>query len=91
MLKRSTRHAAPTPAFTPIEIDLLNRLSPIRAYAKTRRPASPASCATQLARLGGYLARTGDGPPGNAVIWRGLLWLTDIEIGYVPGTRNIGN
>jgi hypothetical protein len=36
---------------------------------------------TKLARLGGYLARAGDPPPGNTVIWRGLSRLRDIEIG----------
>jgi hypothetical protein len=36
---------------------------------------------TQLARLGGYLARVGDPPPGNTVIWRGFSRLRDIEIG----------
>jgi hypothetical protein len=91
MLNRSTRHAAPTLAFTRLEIDLLNRLSPIRAHAKSRRPASLDSCLTQLARLGGYLARAGDGPPGNTVMWRGLSRLTDIEIGYMLGAQDVGN
>ena len=34
-----------------------------------------------FARLGGYLARTRDPPPGNTVIWRGLSRLTDIALG----------
>jgi chemotaxis response regulator CheB len=29
----------------------------------------------EIARLGGYLARANDGPPGNKVIWRGLSHL----------------
>jgi hypothetical protein len=33
----------------------------------------------QLARLGGYLNRASDAPPGNTVIWRGMSRLTDIE------------
>ena len=45
----------------------------------------------KLARLGGYLARAGDGPPGNTVMWRGLSRLTDIEIGYILGAQNSGN
>ncbi|CDM60188.1 hypothetical protein LPU83_pLPU83b_0193 (plasmid) [Rhizobium favelukesii] len=36
---------------------------------------------TKLARLGGYLARTSDPPPGNTVVWRGLSRLTDIRLG----------
>ena len=91
MLNRSTRHAAPTLAFTPLEIDLLNRLSSIRAHAKSRRAVSLGSCLTQLACLGGYLARDGDAPPGNTVMWRGLSRLTDIEIGYMLGAQYVGN
>jgi hypothetical protein len=34
-----------------------------------------------IARLGGYLARANDPPPGNMVIWRGLSRLANIEFG----------
>jgi hypothetical protein len=36
---------------------------------------------TKIARLGGYLARATDPPPGNTAIWRGLSRLRDIEMG----------
>ena len=36
---------------------------------------------TKIARLGGYLARASDPPPGNTVIWRGMMRLTDITLG----------
>lgn len=36
---------------------------------------------TQIAQLGGYLARAHDPPPGNIVIWRGWSRLMDIKIG----------
>ena len=91
MLNRSTRYAAPTLAFTPLEIRLLNQLAPNRADRKSRRPTSLHACLTQLARLGGYLARTGDAPPGNTVIWRGMSRLTDIEIGFLLGAQDVGN
>ncbi len=45
----------------------------------------------KLARLGGYLARTHDPPPGNTVIWRGLSRLTDIELGIMIGVQLVGN
>lgn len=35
----------------------------------------------KIARLGGYLARAKDPPPGNIVMWRGLSRLTDITLG----------
>jgi hypothetical protein len=91
MLNCSTRYAAPTLAFKPLEIRLLNQLAPNRADPKSRRPISLHACLTQLARLGGYLARTGDAPPGNTVIWRGMSRLTDIEIGFLIGAQDVGN
>jgi len=59
--------------------------------AKVRLCVSASRRPTQLAQLGGYLARAGDAPPGNMVIWRGLARLTDIEIGFLLGAQNVGN
>jgi hypothetical protein len=44
-----------------------------------------------LAKLGGYLARKGDPPPGNAVMWRGLTRLTDIVLGMQLAAETVGN
>ncbi len=46
---------------------------------------------TKLARLGGYLARAKDPPPGNTVMWRGITRLTDIQLGFLLGTQLVGN
>lgn len=35
-----------------------------------------------LGKLGGYLARNGDGHPGSEVLWRGMARLADIEVAY---------
>ena len=91
MLNRSTKKAKANLAFTPPEIDILNRLVP-----QPRPRGSPPSptlqaCLTQLARLGGYLNRATDPPPGNTVMWRGMSRLTDIEIGFTMGSQNVGN
>jgi len=45
----------------------------------------------KMARLGGFLARRGDGVPGSTVLWRGLSRLTDIEIGMVLAREDVGN
>ena len=90
MLNRSTRDARPTLAFTPLEIDLLNRLAAAHPKVNSSRQ-SLKSCLIQLACLGGYLNRAGDAPPGNTVIWRGMSRLTDIEIGFLLGTQHVGN
>ena len=91
MLNRCTRYAPPTLALTALEVDLLARLTPIRSPPKARPPPSLQTSLTQLARLGGYMGRASDVPPGNTVIWRGLSRLTDIAIGYQLGTQNVGN
>ena len=45
----------------------------------------------KIAKLGGYLARTRDSPPGNIVMWRGLARLSDIQLGIEIGMRLVGN
>jgi hypothetical protein len=89
MLNRSTKTAKASLAFTPLEVDILKRLIPDRQSASPRRP-SLQSCLTQLACLGGYLNRTGDLPPGNIVIWRGMSRLTDIALGFLMGAEHVG-
>jgi hypothetical protein len=45
----------------------------------------------KIAKLGGYLARTSDPPPGNMVVWRGLTRLIDIELGFnMAQVKNCG-
>jgi hypothetical protein len=90
MINRSTKNAKASLAFTSLETDILKRLVPER-QPPSPRPPSLQSCLTQLARLGGYLNRTGDPPPGNIVIWRGMSRLTDIEIGFLMGRGEVGN
>ena len=45
----------------------------------------------KIARLGGYLNRASDPPPGNIVMWRGLARLTDLELGFQLGAEFVGN
>jgi hypothetical protein len=90
MLNRSTPDAPPTLALTNIEIDLLDRLVKDKGQTSLRR--KPLShYLTKIARLGGYLARANDPPPGNMVMWRGLSRLTDIGLGAVVGAEIVGN
>lgn len=81
MINRSATRMPATVVFTSAEQHLLDRLFP----ARSRDPVQHSSLSdylTKLARLGGYLARASDPPPGNIVMWRGLSRLTDIELGY---------
>ena len=68
-------------AFTATECRLLDHLVPDRENDHVRTK-SLCSYLIKVARLGGYLARGSDPPPGNIVIWRGLSRLIDIQLGF---------
>ena len=80
MINRSAPHSTPALALTKPEIVLLDRLVPDKMHAGTGA-RTLSSYLIKVARLGGYLARTRDPPPGNVVMWRGLARLTDIALG----------
>jgi hypothetical protein len=44
----------------------------------------------KIVRLGGYLARASDPPPGNTVMWRRLSRLTDIAMGAMVREEFVG-
>ncbi|BBB96466.1 MULTISPECIES: IS4 family transposase [Bradyrhizobium] len=91
MLNRIAPDASPKLALTDTEIALLDQLISGASHRRCR-PGTLAFYLTKLARLGGYLARAGDPPPGNVVIWRGLSRLTDIELGAeIASAGNVGN
>ena len=82
MMQRAAPDATAKLVLTSTEITLLDRLVPDKTHA-TSVTGTLASYLTKLARLGGYLARTHDPPPGNTVMWRGLSRLTDIKLGFI--------
>jgi hypothetical protein len=45
-------------------------------------PPSIAEALMSIAKLGGYLARRKDGPPGTSVFWRGWKRLMDLTEGW---------
>ncbi len=80
MVARAHPEADPTTALTTTEIAILDRLVS-HTGNRGARPGTLQFYLTKLARLGGYLARASDPPPGNTVVWRGLRRLADIRIG----------
>src|SRR5271170_718127 len=78
MLNRSTPDARPSLALTETEIAVLERLVNDKPHARRK---TLSHYLVKIARLGGYLARANDPPPGNTVMWRGLSRLTDIMLG----------
>lgn len=89
MTSREDPKAPAEMAFTEIEQRILDRLVP--GTAGTAGRAGIALYITKLARLGGFLARSRDGQPGNTVVWRGLMRLTDIQLGFAIGAEDVGN
>ena len=57
----------------------------IKATKNSETPTMPPTIADAviwIARLGGYLARRSDGPPGTLALWRGWKRLTDLTEGW---------
>ncbi len=78
MLNRAAPDASPRLALTEGEVCLLDRMA---GRPSNRSPPTLSSYLTRIARLGGYLARASDPPPGNTVMWRGWSRLMDIKLG----------
>ena len=74
MISRDAADAPASLAFTKQEKKILDHLRP----EKMPKNSNILSYVKKLAKLGGYLGRASDPPPGNQVIWRGLERLTDI-------------
>ncbi|KIP17144.1 hypothetical protein KY49_6994 [Burkholderia sp. MSHR3999] len=70
MLSRCVSDAPSGLALSHTEVQLLDRL--VADTPGTAQAPPLLRSATKLARLGGYLARAGDPPPGNIVMWRGI-------------------
>ncbi|MCB1504346.1 MAG: IS4 family transposase [Hyphomicrobiaceae bacterium] len=88
MLARTAPQAPARVALTDAEIYLLDHM--IKDAGEKTGSKTLARYLIKLARLGGYLARAKDPPPGNLVIWRGLSRLADIQIGADITARNCG-
>jgi Transposase DNA-binding/Transposase Tn5 dimerisation domain len=79
MLRRTEPAGVCAAAFTDTELALLDRTSPPPRPEQTR---DLNFYTVAVARLGGYLARRHDAPPGTTVLWRGFARLADLVIGF---------
>ncbi len=92
MMNRATPEAPAESVLTRTEIEILDRVA-----ATPRESEQPVVNRTvshylvEIAKLGGYLARAKDPPPGNMVLWRGLTRLTDIHRGFELNSGVVGN
>ena len=87
MLNREMPTANPAAIFTEDERNLLENATPQR---KRQTPHNLKFYIRALARLGGYLDRASDPPPGTTVIWRGFSRLADLVEGARIATSPLG-
>lgn len=88
MVHRTNPKTPADAVFTETEIAILNHLADA---PKQPAPKNVAHYLLAVAKLGGYLNRKNDGPPGNTVLWRGLSRLTDIQLGVEISKEIVGN
>jgi hypothetical protein len=79
MLRRAEPAGAPAAVFTDTELALLDSTKVTTKSGQTR---DLDFYLTAVAKLGGYLARKHDAPPGTTVLWRGFSRLADLVIGF---------
>jgi len=77
MLNRQAIHTDPSIAFDEVERKILQT-----SFKSKCSPKSLTDFLLLLTKMGGYLARKNDPPPGNIVVWRGLRKLKEIQIGF---------
>ena len=90
MLNRAKPDLEAALVLTELETNILDQLIP----DSTADPPAASTISLYLikiARLGGYLARMQDPPPGNIVMWRGLSRLNDIALGATLQSNDVGN
>jgi hypothetical protein len=86
MINREIEAAPAEIALTDEETAILDHIFPPRKKNQTL-----SDYIIKVARLGGYLARSSDPPPGNQVMWRGVRRLTEIHLGIEIGRNFVGN
>ncbi len=82
LLSREVPDLPCTVFFDAWEVTVLEALEEQRGKGPLERPLTLVEAITAMARLGGYLARRSDPPPGPKVLWRGLLRLSGMVEGY---------
>ena len=89
VLHRAEPNLSPAIALDTTEVYLLDELVKTKPE-KSQRKAAISDYIIKIARLGGYLNRASDPPPGNMVMWRGMSKLNDIHLGFLLGSKTCG-
>jgi hypothetical protein len=91
MVARAAPDVSVDTALTTAEVEVLDGLAAPGAPAAEAPPRTIARYVVVIAKLGGYLDREQDPPPGNMVVWRGLTRLADILLGFELNNPVVGN
>lgn len=86
IIQRTAPEIAASAAITSQEQTILDKL-----FGSPEKQDHLSTYLVRIARLGGYLARAADPPPGNTTMWRGLGRLTDIQLGFLLAKGDVGN
>ena len=86
MVQRTAPEISAGAAITAQEKTILDKL-----FGCPKKADTLSAYLIRIARLGGYLARASDPPPGNMVMWRGVSRLTDIHLGFLLAKGDVGN
>ena len=89
MNQREDKEASPSLVFTETEQKVLDHF--VKDSPSESRSFTLQYYLRKVAKLGGYLARKNDSPPGNMVIWRGLRKLNDLHAGFLAAGQIVGN
>ncbi len=88
MINRTDHDAPASLVFTKTEQRILDHIDP---KPPDRISHTVSHYLLAVARLGGYLSRARDRPPGNMVLWRGFNRLIDVHLGYCIAKETVGN
>lgn len=89
MNQREGKEASPFLVFTETEQKVLDHF--VKDSPSDLRSFTLQYYLRKVAKLGGYLARKNDPPPGNIVIWSGLRKLNELHAGFLPARQIVGN
>ncbi len=71
-----------TTFFDESEVEVLEAVVEEQTGRTLERPLTLAEATMVIARLGGYLDRPSDPPPGSKVLWRGFITLDGMVVGF---------
>ena len=79
LLGRETPELPPEVFFDDFEVEVLGAYA---KYTNLRPPTTLGAAAFLVAKIGGYMARKSDPPPGHEIMWQGYTGLRTMCVGY---------